>query len=46
MGKSAIGSSIGLGASRTKELLSDMVAKGLIVPEGTGRARVYRLLDD
>ena len=37
---------LGLGATRTKELLSGMVSKGLIVPEGSGRARVYRLPDD
>ena len=37
---------LGLGATRTKELLAGMVSKGLIVPEGTGRARVYRLPED
>lgn len=46
LGKMKISEQLGLGASRTKDVLSGMVAKGLIVPEGAGRARVYRLLED
>lgn len=43
LGRASILESLGLSASRTKELLSGMVSKGLLVPEGVGRARVYRL---
>ena len=41
-----VAASLGLGLSRTREVLSGMVAKGLVVSEGTGRARAYRLSDD
>ena len=44
LGKTKISEQLGLGASRTKGVLSGMLAKGLVVPEGAGRARVYRLL--
>ncbi|WP_438821531.1 helix-turn-helix domain-containing protein [Gordonibacter massiliensis (ex Traore et al. 2017)] len=41
-----VADALDLGLSRTRELLSSMVSKGLVVPEGTGRARVYRLPDE
>ena len=46
LGRGSVLEELGLGATRTKELLAGMVSKGLIVPEGTGRARVYRLPED
>ena len=45
-GRSRIVQALELGPTRTKDILSSMVSKGLIVPEGTGRARVYRLPDE
>lgn len=43
MGTSEVPESLDIGVSRARELLSGMVAKGMILPEGAGRARVYRL---
>ncbi|WP_239442988.1 ATP-binding protein [Gordonibacter sp. An230] len=38
-----VAAALDLGLSRTREVLSGMVAKGIVVSEGTGRARAYRL---
>lgn len=45
-GRSVIAEALGVGPSRVKDILSGMLEKGLIVSEGSGRARVYRLPDD
>ena len=40
---SQIADMLGLRSSRTKEILSEMVAKGLITAEGRGPGRRYRI---
>ena len=42
-GRAAIAAGVGLGASRASELLSEMVAEGMLVAAGESRSRTYDL---
>lgn len=42
-GRAEVAQAIGLRASRTSDLLRELAADGLLVAEGSGRSRVYRI---
>lgn len=41
----AIGAAVGLGASRTNDLLRELRSEGVVMAEGNTRSRIYSLMD-